>query len=84
VLKRLAAEGISSLLIEGGGEMAASFLEGGWVDRVYFFIAPVLIGGRTAKTSVEGKGIARLRHALSLKNVKVSLLSRDLLVEGEL
>jgi diaminohydroxyphosphoribosylaminopyrimidine deaminase/5-amino-6-(5-phosphoribosylamino)uracil reductase len=84
LLKRLSKEGISSLLVEGGGEMAASFLEGNWVDQVYFFIAPVIIGGRGAKTGVEGKGVKSLQHALHLKDPKVERLGEDVLIYGEL
>lgn len=82
VLKRLGREGISSLLVEGGGEMAASFLEGGFVDEVYFFIAPLLIGGRTAKTSFEGRGFSRIKNALRLRDSQVEILGRDVLVHG--
>jgi diaminohydroxyphosphoribosylaminopyrimidine deaminase/5-amino-6-(5-phosphoribosylamino)uracil reductase len=84
LMRSLAKERISSLLIEGGGEMAASFLEGGWVDRVYFFIAPIIIGGSKARTGVEGEGVKRLHHALHLKEMKIERSGKDILIRGKL
>ncbi len=83
LLKVLAQEGISSLLIEGGGEMAASFLKGGWVNRACFFIAPIFIGGRKAPTSVEGDGARRLAKAIRLTNTSVERIGPDILIQGE-
>ena len=45
VLERCAVEGISSLMVEGGGKVAASFLKAGLVNRIEWFRAPILIGG---------------------------------------
>ncbi|MBN1687850.1 MAG: bifunctional diaminohydroxyphosphoribosylaminopyrimidine deaminase/5-amino-6-(5-phosphoribosylamino)uracil reductase RibD [Candidatus Omnitrophica bacterium] len=56
LLKKLASLGVAKLLCEGGGELAWSLLEGGHVDKIHWLIAPKLIGGRSAKTSVEGEG----------------------------
>ena len=44
-LRALAAEGVQSLLLEGGPTLATSFLEAGLVDRLLVFVAPVLAGG---------------------------------------
>ncbi|MCX7924800.1 MAG: bifunctional diaminohydroxyphosphoribosylaminopyrimidine deaminase/5-amino-6-(5-phosphoribosylamino)uracil reductase RibD, partial [Fimbriimonadales bacterium] len=45
VVKDLAERGISSILVEGGGQVAASFLEARLVNRIAYFYAPKLIGG---------------------------------------
>jgi len=82
-LKELAELEISRLLVEGGGDTIAGFLEQGFVDRVLFFIAPKIIGGRNAVTSVEGKGIAKVRQSINLKNVKVEMIGEDILITGE-
>ena len=50
LLKRLYDLEIISVLVEGGGEVLGSFLDEKLVDKVYTFIAPILIGGREAKT----------------------------------
>ena len=84
LLKELAELEIAYLLVEGGGETAAGFLENRLVDRVLFFIAPKIIGGKNAVTSVEGKGVKKVSHALRLKNVKVEMLGEDILVKGDI
>ena len=45
VLRRAAVEGITSLMVEGGGQVAASFLKAGLVSEIAWFRAPILIGG---------------------------------------
>jgi diaminohydroxyphosphoribosylaminopyrimidine deaminase/5-amino-6-(5-phosphoribosylamino)uracil reductase len=56
LVEKLGKRGLTSLLIEGGGEVAASALAAGIVDKVIFFIAPKIIGGREAPTAVSGAG----------------------------
>lgn len=80
--RRLGRMGIMSVLIEGGGETIASALDAGVVDRMKVFIAPKIIGGRTAPTPVGGKGIARVADALPIKNVTVTRCGEDILVSG--
>ena len=82
ILRTLYSLGITSLLIEGGGELIASFFETRAVDRVYMFIAPFILGGRTTITSVEGIGVQKVNEAIRLENVKTSKIGEDLLVEG--
>jgi len=45
VVRRAAVEGISSIMVEGGGQVAAAFLRAGLIDRIEWFMAPILIGG---------------------------------------
>jgi len=45
LLEALAAEGVTSILVEGGGELGWSFVASGTVDHVYAFVAPKLVGG---------------------------------------
>jgi diaminohydroxyphosphoribosylaminopyrimidine deaminase/5-amino-6-(5-phosphoribosylamino)uracil reductase len=61
---------ITSVLVEGGGDFVGALLEAGWVDRVAFFYAPILIGGRTAPSAVDGSGVARLAAATRLRQVQ--------------
>lgn len=79
LLARLGEAGIDSVLVEGGGETAASFLEAGLVDRVSFFIAPMIIGGRSAVPAVAGAGAARLLDAIRLTDVTTTWVGPDLL-----
>jgi diaminohydroxyphosphoribosylaminopyrimidine deaminase / 5-amino-6-(5-phosphoribosylamino)uracil reductase len=80
VLKRLGDESVTSLLVEGGGEVNASFLFGGFAHRVAFFYAPKIIGGRDARKGVAGDGVTRLEEAVRLDDVKWRWLGEDLLL----
>lgn len=82
LLKELGNRGIDSLLVEGGGTAAASFLEAELVDKVAFFIAPVIIGGRTASTPVMGEGVERISDGRRLKYKDIKIFGEDILVEG--
>ncbi len=82
LLERIGKENLDSLLIEGGGETAATFLEEGLVDKVAFFIAPLIIGGRDAVPAVGGVGVAQVADALRLCDVDITRLGEDFLLTG--
>jgi diaminohydroxyphosphoribosylaminopyrimidine deaminase/5-amino-6-(5-phosphoribosylamino)uracil reductase len=81
---RLAERGVNSLLVEGGGTLAAGALAAGLVDRVYFLIAPLLIGGAKALTPVEGQGVRHLAQAWRIERLHTRRLGGDLLVFGDI
>jgi diaminohydroxyphosphoribosylaminopyrimidine deaminase/5-amino-6-(5-phosphoribosylamino)uracil reductase len=68
LLPVLGMEQITSLLVEGGGEVNASFLLGGLAQRIAFFYAPKILGGRAARSSVAGLGASSLAESLLLTN----------------
>ena len=80
LLKKLGAEGVTSLLVEGGGEVNASFLLGGLAHRVAFFYAPKIIGGRNCRPAVAGEGAAGLAGAVNLADIRWRRLGPDLLL----
>jgi len=82
LLKELAKREVTSVLIEGGGETIASAFEAGVVDKVCFFIAPKVIGGRQAPTSVEGRGVEKIGKAIRIKNMTSHKIGDDFLIEG--
>jgi len=82
VLGQLGRNQIQSLLIEGGANVAGEFLDAGLVNKVSFFIAPKIIGGRDAPTAVAGEGAAELVDALDLLDVEIAMHGRDLEVTG--
>jgi diaminohydroxyphosphoribosylaminopyrimidine deaminase/5-amino-6-(5-phosphoribosylamino)uracil reductase len=84
LLRELAELEIAHLLVEGGGETIASFIEEELADRVLFFIAPKIMGGRNAVTSVEGRGVAKVKNAFNLKNVELGRIGEDILIKGDL
>jgi diaminohydroxyphosphoribosylaminopyrimidine deaminase / 5-amino-6-(5-phosphoribosylamino)uracil reductase len=83
LMKKITEKGINSILVEGGGEIAASMLQSGLVDKVYFFICPVIIGGRDAVYSIGGKGAATMKDAVKLSNIKLQRINGDMLVEAD-
>ncbi|MFH0772312.1 MAG: bifunctional diaminohydroxyphosphoribosylaminopyrimidine deaminase/5-amino-6-(5-phosphoribosylamino)uracil reductase RibD [Candidatus Omnitrophota bacterium] len=82
LLVELGKREISSVLIEGGGEVIASAMESKTVDKVLFFISPKIIGGRQALTSVEGVGVKCLKDSFNLKESRVEKIGGDFLFEG--
>lgn len=82
LLKKLGRMGIINILVEGGGELAASLVKECLVDRYLFFIAPKIIGGRRAVTSVEGDGVKYVNDAVGIKEMKAVMVGSDLLIEG--
>ncbi|MDH7601680.1 MAG: bifunctional diaminohydroxyphosphoribosylaminopyrimidine deaminase/5-amino-6-(5-phosphoribosylamino)uracil reductase RibD [Armatimonadota bacterium] len=82
LMRELAAMGCLSVLIEGGGETAAAALEERIVDKVLFFYAPKIIGGRGAVPAVGGVGAARIDCAPSLQDLRIRRIDNDILVEG--
>ncbi len=81
LVKSLARLNISSILVEGGGNINAGMLEANLVDKVLFFISSIIIGGRDALTPVEGKGIDKVNKAIRVKNTSLSRYD-DILIEG--
>jgi diaminohydroxyphosphoribosylaminopyrimidine deaminase/5-amino-6-(5-phosphoribosylamino)uracil reductase len=80
LLKKLGSENVTSLLVEGGGEVNASFLLGGLARRVAFFYAPKILGGRDARKAVAGEGARSLAEAVRLHDVEWRRLGPDLLL----
>jgi diaminohydroxyphosphoribosylaminopyrimidine deaminase / 5-amino-6-(5-phosphoribosylamino)uracil reductase len=84
VLEKLGREGITSLLVEGGGEVNASFILGGFAHRVAFFYAPMIIGGVPAPRAVAGNGILDAAKGLKLSGVQWEQLGPDLLLTARI
>lgn len=73
---------VTSVLIEGGATVLGSVLDEGLADKVYAFIAPIVIGGRDAPSAVGGTGPARLMQALRLERTRVKTIGGDVLMAG--
>ena len=82
LLDILGQQNICSILVEGGATLSGSFVARKLVDKVYFFIAPKIIGGKEAKTPVAGTGILNLQEALALKDIQIEKLEEDILIIG--
>jgi len=81
LLRKLALRDVTSLLVEGGGEVSRAFLAAGLVDRILVFLAPKVVGG-DGISWVAGPGVSRMSEALSIVDVKVSRVGGDILVSG--
>lgn len=84
VLKQLGAQEVTSLLVEGGGEVNASFLLGGIADRIAFFYSPTVLGGRDAIKAVAGEGASGWADAVRLRDLQWRRLGQDLLLIAKL
>ena len=82
LLQDLGQRRIMVLLIEGGGELAASALSAGAVDFVEFHIAPKILGGRGSRSAVAGADPDLMLQAHELDGVQVSRLGCDVVVSG--
>lgn len=82
LLRALAELDVVAVLAEGGAELAAALLDAGLVDRVAFFVAPRLLGGRTAPGPLGGVGRA-LKEAVSVHGLSYRMIGEDLLLEGD-
>lgn len=82
VLEELGRRSLQSVLVEGGANVAGHFLDAGLVNKVSFFIAPLIIGGREAPAAVGGQGAETLCAALELKDVEITQRGQDIEVTG--
>ena len=82
LLASLGQAGITNVMVEGGSAILGSLFDEHLVDKVIAFIAPVIIGGQQAKTSVSGLGAKTMEHALRLRNVSIQEIGPDIMVIG--
>ncbi|MCL0107482.1 bifunctional diaminohydroxyphosphoribosylaminopyrimidine deaminase/5-amino-6-(5-phosphoribosylamino)uracil reductase RibD [Peptococcaceae bacterium] len=82
LLKELGRLGITSILVEGGSQVHGAFLHKKLVDRIYWFISPMIIGGENAPSAVRGAGVERLSDALRLSKIEVKRFEEDICITG--
>jgi diaminohydroxyphosphoribosylaminopyrimidine deaminase/5-amino-6-(5-phosphoribosylamino)uracil reductase len=73
---------ISALLVEGGGTLNYSLLKENIIDKIYFFIAPFLLGGENAPTPLGGVGACELKESWKVQDLELKQLDNDLLIIG--
>jgi diaminohydroxyphosphoribosylaminopyrimidine deaminase / 5-amino-6-(5-phosphoribosylamino)uracil reductase len=83
-LDQLGADGVSSILLEGGPHLAGAFLDAGEIDETRLFLAPLLLGGRTARDPLEGEGVERIAEAQKALTLECERVGEDLLVSARL
>jgi diaminohydroxyphosphoribosylaminopyrimidine deaminase/5-amino-6-(5-phosphoribosylamino)uracil reductase len=82
LMKRLAEEKVTSLLVEGGSRISGALLREGLVDRFLLFFSPKLMGGEDACPLFAGKGARRLSEAIQLADARARRIGEDFLIEG--
>lgn len=82
VLEELGRRSIQSVLVEGGATLAGILIDAGLVNKITFFIAPVIIGGQDAPSAIGGEGAEKIADALQLKHVQIDQRGRDIEITG--
>ncbi len=82
VLDYLGSRLIQSVIVEGGATIAGAFFDAGLIDKISFFIAPILIGGKDAPLALGGTGAARIADTMKLTNVGLTQHEGDLEITG--
>jgi diaminohydroxyphosphoribosylaminopyrimidine deaminase / 5-amino-6-(5-phosphoribosylamino)uracil reductase len=83
-LDQLGAAGVGSVLLEGGPRLAGAFLDAGEIDELRLFLAPLVLGGRTARDPLEGEGVETISEALRALTLECERVGEDLLVSARL
>jgi diaminohydroxyphosphoribosylaminopyrimidine deaminase / 5-amino-6-(5-phosphoribosylamino)uracil reductase len=79
-LDQLGAAGVTSILLEGGPHLAGAFLDAGEVDEIALFIAPVVVGGSSARDPLEGEGAERISEAVRALSLATERIGDDVLI----
>jgi len=83
-LDLLGAKDIAAILLEGGPHLAGAFLDAGEIDEVRLFLAPMLLGGRSARDPLEGEGAGSIAEAISALTLECTRVGEDLLISARL
>jgi diaminohydroxyphosphoribosylaminopyrimidine deaminase / 5-amino-6-(5-phosphoribosylamino)uracil reductase len=83
-LDQLGAQGIAAALLEGGPHLAGAFLDAGEIDEIRLFLAPLVLGGRSARDPLEGQGVERIEDALRALTLENERVGDDLLISARL
>ena len=75
---------VSSVLLEGGPHLAGAFLDADEIDEVRLFIAPLLLGGRTARDPLEGEAVERISEAVRALTLECESFADDVLISARL
>lgn len=82
LLRKLASEGMTNILVEGGGKVLGSFWDAGQIDAIEVYLAPLIEGGAHANTPIAGLGIAQMALAKRLSDISIAQLDDDIQVRG--
>ncbi|HEY2006422.1 MAG TPA: bifunctional diaminohydroxyphosphoribosylaminopyrimidine deaminase/5-amino-6-(5-phosphoribosylamino)uracil reductase RibD [Solirubrobacteraceae bacterium] len=83
-LDQLGAADVNSILLEGGPHLAGAFLEAGEIDEIRLFLAPLVLGGRTARNPIEGEGSELIAEAVRASRLSCERVGEDLLIAARI
>lgn len=83
-LAQLGAAGVTSILLEGGPHLAGAFLDAGEVDEIRLFVAPVVLGGSSARDPLEGEGAERIAAAVRALSLECARVAEDVLITARM
>lgn len=81
-MDELGRRDITSVLVEGGSTLNYSLLAQGLVDKVHFFVAPLIFGGDDAPSPVGGEGVKAVEDAWRVTDVEINRYETDILISG--
>jgi diaminohydroxyphosphoribosylaminopyrimidine deaminase/5-amino-6-(5-phosphoribosylamino)uracil reductase len=83
-LDQLGAAGVTSILLEGGPHLAGAFLDAAEIDEIRLFLAPLILGGRTARAPFEGEGSELIAEAVRASELGCERVGEDLLISARI
>jgi diaminohydroxyphosphoribosylaminopyrimidine deaminase/5-amino-6-(5-phosphoribosylamino)uracil reductase len=83
-LQQLGTADINSVLLEGGPHLAGAFFDAGEVDEIRLFLAPLVLGGRTARDPLEGEGVKKVADAVRALTLQCEQVGEDLLISARM
>src|SRR5437763_3998327 len=83
-LSQLGAQGIAAILLEGGPHLAGAFLDPEEIDELSLFLAPIVLGGRSARDAIEGEGRERIAEAVRALSLECETIDEDVLISARL
>lgn len=82
VLDELARRSLQSVLVEGGPSLAGLLMEAGLVNKVTFFVAPIIVGGQDAPSAIAGGGVEKISEAAKLEQIEIRQHGDDVEITG--
>lgn len=83
-LKHLAKDGCLQVMLEGGGQLHAAFLEHQYANELLLYQAPLLIGGTQAVNFWHGLGVSHMNDVVRLQDIQRRKLGDDMMIRGKL
>jgi 2,5-diamino-6-(ribosylamino)-4(3H)-pyrimidinone 5'-phosphate reductase len=84
LLEILYYRGIKELMVEGGGSIIWSFLKLGYVDDLFIYISPIVVGGKKTPTLADGKGVDNIKDLIKLRIVNIITMGDGILIHYKL